>query len=74
MRDGDAFGLSGGARGVDDVGGGGGVDAAGEGRGGLLRDGGAVGVEIDDAGVMRGQALAQRALGDEERRGGVGRA
>ena len=35
MGDGDAFGLSGGAGGVDDVGGGCGVDAAGQGGSGL---------------------------------------
>ena len=57
MRDGDAFGLSGGARGVDDVGGGGGIDAAGQRRGGSAIDRGAVGVEVDDAGVVCGQAV-----------------
>ena len=63
MGDGDAFGLSGGARGVDDVGGGGGVDAAGQGCCGLPGDAGAVGVEVDDAGVVFGQVRSQRAAG-----------
>ena len=36
--------------------------------GGLTRDGGAVGVEVDDAGVVGGQPVAQRGLRDQEAR------
>ena len=57
MGDGDAFGLSGGARGVDDVGGGGGIDAAGQGGGGWPSMCGAVGIEVDDAGAVLRQVL-----------------
>ncbi len=38
---------------------------------GWLRDGGAVGVEVDDAGVVGGQPVAQRGLRDQEARAGV---
>ena len=39
---------------------------------GCAVDAGAVGVEVDDAGAVLGQALAQRSLGNEDRRSGVG--
>ena len=45
MRDGDALGRSGGAGGVDDVGGVLRMEAGGRGGRGLLRDGGPVGIE-----------------------------
>ena len=38
---------------------------------GLLRDGGPVGIELDDAGGVRGQPVEQRRLGDQQRGAGI---
>ena len=77
MRDGDALWRTGGARGVDDVGGVLRREAGDRRGGGLARDGGPVGIEAHDvrgvdAGVVCGQMRAQRGAGEQHRRAGIG--
>ena len=71
MPDHHAFGRSGRARGVDDVGGILRVEPEVGRDGGLRRDGGRIGIEPDDVGAMRGQPIEQHRLGDQHRRESV---
>ena len=64
----DALGRAGRARGVDDVGGVGGMQARARGRRGMLCDDGPIGIEPHHgSGSVCGQPLAQRRLGEQHR-------
>jgi hypothetical protein len=72
-RDGHALGLAGRAGGVEHVGGGGGLSAAGEAGGRLAGDRGRVlAVELHDPGLVGWERCAQRALGHDQRHPRVG--
>ena len=72
MGDRHAFRGSGGARGVDDVGGVVRLKPERRGGGGVLRNRAPVAIEADDAGARRGKPIDQRGLRHQHARPGVG--